>query len=290
MITAPNVPVRVALASAALLAVGGAARAETATVDDHQVYYELHGDLGAGTAPVLLLHGGMMTIDLTFSELIPRLSESRPVIAVEQQGHGHTGDREGPITLESMRADTLRVLDHLGVSGAHVVGFSMGGMLGLELAVKAPERVASLTALSASANLEGMLPEIRAMNADPGFVPSPEVAALMPSEADFAAMQAAFADNPSGPEAFGTVMAKLGQLITGEWGWSDAELGGIQAPVLLALGDRDFVLPEHAVEMAATIPEAWLAILPDTTHMTIMTRTDLILPMIEARIASAEQN
>ena len=282
-------PSRPAALLAALVATGTAAQAETATVDGHAVYYEVHGDLASGETPVLLLHGGMMTIDLTFSELIPRLAEARPVIAVEQQGHGHTGDRNRPITLESMRADTLGVLDNLDVDEVHVVGFSMGGMLGLDLAVHDPERVASLTAISASANLDGMLPEIRAMNTDPSIEPSPDLAELMPSEADFAAMQAAFADNPSGPDAFNTVMAKLGQLITGDWGWSEAELAGIEAPVLILLGDRDFVLPEHAVGMAEAIPEAWLAILPDTTHMTIMTQTDRILPMIEARIASAEQ-
>jgi pimeloyl-ACP methyl ester carboxylesterase len=232
-----------------------------------------------------------MTIDLTFAALIPPLSETRAVIAVEQQGHGRTGDRETPITLESMRADTLGVLDHLGVDRVHVVGFSMGGMLGLDLAVHAPERVASLTAISASQNVDAMLPEIKAMNVDPAYQPSPEVAALMPSEDDFAAMHAAFAENnPSGPEAFGTVMEKLQALITGDWGWSDDELAGIAAPVLLVAGDRDFMPAEHVASMAATVPGARLAILPDTTHLDIMTRTDLLLPMIEARIPAVEEN
>lgn len=269
----------------------GADHGETATVAGHEVYYEVHGDLSSGETPVLLLHGGMMTIETTFAELIPLLSDMRPVIAVEQQGHGHTGDRDGPITLESMRTDTVGVLDHLGVDTAHVVGFSMGGMLGLELAVKNEDRVASLSAISVSQSVEGMLPEIRRMNEDLGFVPSPEVAALMPTEADFAAMRAAFAaNNPSGPEAFETVMGKLREFITSDWGWSDAELAGISMPVLIVAGDNDFTPPEHAAGMAETIPNAWLAILPDTTHMNIMTRINVLGPMVENRIEAAEAN
>jgi pimeloyl-ACP methyl ester carboxylesterase len=284
--TSPAAPVL-----AALLALAGTAEADTVTVDGHTIYHEVHGDLDAPATPVLLLHGGMMTIDLTFAELIPRLSETCAVIAVEQQGHGRTGDRETPISLASMRADTLGVLDHLGVERVHVVGFSMGGMLGLDLAVYAPERVASLTAISASQNFDAMLPEIRQMNVDPAYRPSPEVAALMPSEDDFAARHAAFSENnPSGPDAFGTVMEKLQAFITGDWGWSDEELAGIAAPVLLVAGDRDFMPAEHVAAMAATIPDARLAILPDTTHLDIMTRTDLLLPMIAARIDAPGQD
>lgn len=264
------------------------AHAEYATVDGHDIYYEAHGDPASGRTPVLLLHGGMTTIEISFSALLPRLAAKHPVIAIEQQGHGHTADREGPVTLASMRRDTLGVLDHLGVEKAHVVGFSLGGMLGLELAVNAPDRVASLTALSASANVDGMIPEIVKMNRDPEYRPSPEVAKILPTEADFEEMQAGFADNPSGPEGFQVMMGKLGRLIIGDWGWSDQQLSEIEAPVLIAIGDRDFTLPRHAVHMAETIPNARLAILPDTTHMAIVEQPELIVPMVEDLIASAE--
>lgn len=272
----------------AVLALAAPVRADLTTVDGHEIYYETHGDPVSGRTPVLLLHGGMNTIDMNFSDFIPRLAEERLVIAVEQQGHGHTADRDAPVTLSSMRRDTLGVLDHLEVEKAHVVGFSMGGMLGLELAVNAPDRVASLSALSASANEKGMLPEIVQMNRDPDFQPSPEVAEILPTQEDFEAMQAGFADNPSGAENFQVMMGKLGRLITSGWGWSDSQLAGIDAPVLIAIGDRDFILPDHAVHLSQTIPGARLAILPNTTHMTITKQTELILPMIEDLIVSAE--
>lgn len=288
-----NHPARLVLAWLALgllaVALAAPARAEFTTVDGHDIYYETHGNLSSGRTPVLLLHGGMNTIEMNFSGLIPRLAANHPVIAIEQQGHGHTADRDAPVTLASMRRDTLGVLDDLGVEKAHVIGFSMGGMLGLELAVNARDRVASLSALSASANVQGMIPEIVKMNRDPEFRPSPEVAEILPTQEDFERMQAGFADNPSGPENFEVMMGKLGRLITSDWGWSDQQLSETDAPVLIAIGDRDFIRPEHAVHMAQTIPNARLAILPDTTHMTITKRPDLLLPMIEGLIASAER-
>lgn len=262
--------------------------ADVTAVDGHEIYYETHGGPVAGRTPVLLLHGGMNTIEMNFSDLIPRLAANHPVIAVEQQGHGHTADRDAPVTLATMRRDTLEVLDDLGVEQVHVVGFSMGGMLGLELAVNAPDRVPSLSALSASANVNGMIPEIVQMNRNPDFQPSPEVAAILPTPDDFEAMQAGFAENPSGPENFEVMMGKLGNLMISGWGWSDAQLAEIDAPVLIAIGDRDFVLPEHSVHMSKTIPNARLAILPDTTHMTITNQIELILPMIEDLMASTE--
>lgn len=270
-----------ALATALLTA--APAVADTVSVDGHDVWYEVRGTLSADDPPILLLHGGMMSADLTWGKLLPDLSRGRAVILVEQQGHGHTPDHDGPTTLAGMRADTLGVLDALHVQRAHVVGFSMGGMLGLELAVNAPERVATLTAISASQNGDGMLPEIVQMNRDPSHVPSPEVMALLPTEADMKAMQAGMAGNPSGPQVFGVTMGKLGALLTGPWGWTDAQLAGIKPPVQLLIGDRDFIRPDHAMHMAATIPDAWLGILPDSTHLTIL--ADPALPgMIRHRI------
>lgn len=181
----------------------------------------------------------------------------------------------------------MAVLDALNVDRVHVVGFSMGGMLALELGVHAPERIATLTAISATQNLEGMHPDIVAMNRDPSHKPAPEIAALMPTEQDFAEMQAGFADNPSGPDQFERTFSQLSTFITSDWGWSDEELASITAPTLLALGDTDFAPVEHAAGMAKLIRDAQLAVLPDTTHLTITRRPEWLVPMIEQRILSS---
>ncbi|WBU60310.1 alpha/beta fold hydrolase [Paracoccus albus] len=266
------------------------AGAETVTVEGHDVYYEVHGEISADQPPILLLHGGAMNITSTFAGMIPTLSEDRAVIGVEQQGHGHTPVHDGEFTLETMRTDTLAVLDELGVEQAHVIGFSMGGMLGLELAVNAPDRVASLTAISASQNGEGMLPDLVQMNRDPTHQPSPEVAALMPSEAEFAQMAAQVAEmNPGGAEAFEQMMAKTSALIASDWGWTDEELAAIPLPVQILLGDNDFVTLDHALHMKDTIPDAWLAVLPHTEHMNIMSRPELPI-LLQRRIEAAEES
>lgn len=243
----------------------------TLQVAGHETYYEQHGDLTPGISPILLLHGGSMHIGSTFGRVIPALAAQHPLIGVEQQGHGHTPINDQPISLTTMRADTLAVLDALNVPRAHVVGFSAGGMLGLDLAVNAPERVASLTAISASQNFDGFLPDLARMQREPGFQPPPEIARLMPSPEEFAQMQADVARlNPGGTDAADQLFQKMGNFITGDWGWSDADLAGIAAPVQLLLGDTDFIRLDHALHMAATIPGAWLGILPDTTHRSIM--------------------
>lgn len=274
--------------AAALIAPPLEALSETAKLDGHDVWYEVHGDLSSEHPPVLLLHGGMMNTDLAWTDLIPTLSKDRPVIGIDQQGHGHTADHKGPITLAKMRADTIGVLDELQVDRVHVIGFSLGGMLGLELAVNAPERVASLTAISASQNKEDMLPELVELNRNPNHTPSPELVPLLPSPQDFMAMRRSFEEqNPGGSGAMEALMEKLNALLASDWGWSDEELAAISMPVMIALGDRDFIRPTHAAHMQETIPNAWLTVLPDTTHMTILDSPALPAMLIR-RMESAE--
>lgn len=271
---------------AAALTLSVPAAAETVTTGGQQVSYRLTGDLAAET-PMLVLHGGMMNADTTFGPMIDRLTANRAVIGVDQQGHGRTPLNDQPITLDTMRADTLAVLDALHVGRAHVVGFSMGGMLALDLAVHAPDRVASVTAISASQNPGGFLPDIIRMNREPGFVPPPDIAAMLPQPDDFAGMAKGFEGNPSGPDTMQQTMDKMTRFIGGDWGWTDAQLAAIAAPAQIVIGDHDFIRPQHAVDLAARIPGAWLAILPGTTHMNILARPELP-GLILNRIATAE--
>lgn len=257
-----------------------------ATSGDLDIYYEVHGDLGADATPFLVLHGGMGSIKGDFGDLLPILDDRGPVIGIEQQGHGHTGGRDAAVSLASMRADTLAVLDALEVDRVHVVGFSMGGMLALELGVAAPDRIETLTAISVSQNVDGMHPAIAEMNRNPDSAPSPEALELIPTEEDFAEMQAAFADNPDGPEQFQRTFRQLQSFMVSGWGWRDEELASIDVPTLFVLGDTDFMRVDHAARMAELVG-AQLAVLPDTTHLSIMSRADWLAPLIENRLATA---
>ncbi|GGG69302.1 hypothetical protein GCM10011415_15840 [Salipiger pallidus] len=249
---------------------------------DLGIHDQVHGDLGSGMVPFLVLYGGMGSIEGDFGAHLPSLAARRPVIGVEQR----TGGRDTLVTLAAMRADTLSVLDALDVGRAHAVGFSMGGMLALDLALSASERLATLTVISVSQNLDGMHPAIAKMNRNPTTAPSADALKLLPSEEDLARMQAGFSDNPDGPEQFGRTFAQLQAFIVSDWGWSDQELAALAVPTLLALGDSDFTPVEHGAHIAA-ITEAQLAVLPDATHLSITCRSDCLLPLIFLRITTA---
>jgi pimeloyl-ACP methyl ester carboxylesterase len=299
---------RLTLGGGALLAVGlaGQHRGWTmatdsgsgyATIDGLRVYYEWHGGTPDGgrilprkagegaRVPIVLLHGGALTIETAFPpDLIPRFARSRPVIAIEQQGHGHTGDRPGPMTIDRMVEDTAGVLAHLGVRQADLCGHSLGGMIATGLAIRHPDVVRSLTTLAAPYQLEGFLPELVRIQRDPTLTPAPSLVPLLPTEADFAAWRASFERSAPDPTAYDAILAKLNTMLATWPGWTEAELRTIRAPALIAIGDNDYVRIEHAAEMARLIPDARLAVLPGTTHLGIVKRGAWLEPMIEARL------
>jgi pimeloyl-ACP methyl ester carboxylesterase len=255
------------------------------TLDGLPVYYELHGGPPHGAAvPVVLLHGGAMTIETAFAGVIPRFAATRPVIAIELQGHGHTGDRPGPMSLERMCDDVAGVLAQLGVARADLFGLSLGGMAATGVAIRHPDRVRALVPLGAGFTLDGMRPEILALQRGEAAEPDPAIVPLLPTEAEFAAWRASFARSAPDPAAFDAILARLNAMLTGWRGWTAAELGAIRAATLIVVGDNDFIRVDHAAAMKASIPGAALAVLPQTEHMTLLGRLDWILPMMGARL------
>jgi pimeloyl-ACP methyl ester carboxylesterase len=107
-----------------------------APVNGLQLYYEIHGR----GKPLVLLHGGVQTIDLSFGPLLEPLAAGRQVIAVELQGHGHTADTGRPMTIEALAGDVVALLDQLGIAEADLLGFSLGGLVACAVAVGAPGR------------------------------------------------------------------------------------------------------------------------------------------------------
>ena len=118
-----------------------------APVNGLQLYYEIRGS----GRPLVLLHGGLMTIDLNFGPLLEPLATSRQVIAVELQGHGHTADTSRPMTIEALASDVVALLDQLGIAEADLFGFSLGGLVAYAVALGAPSRVGKLIVASADA-------------------------------------------------------------------------------------------------------------------------------------------
>ena len=233
-----------------------------------------HEEQGEGS-PLILLHGGMLSIDLNFADLIPELATRHRVIGVELQGHGRTGDIDREITPAALASDIVGLLDHLGIDRAHVLGHSMGGAVALELAVSYPDRVRSVVPISASVRMEGMHSDLL----DPT---KHATSTRMPTADDFAAMQSTYQRLSPHPEHFNEFLASLSKANSDLQGWSDEQLAAITAPALLVIGDRDFTTVEHGALMLELIPGSQLAVLPGTTHMQATRRTDLLVPMLTA--------
>jgi pimeloyl-ACP methyl ester carboxylesterase len=249
----------------------GLAPHDTGYVDVNGVhmYVEQYGD----GSPLVLLHGGLMTIDLNFASLIPTLAARHRVIGLELQGHGRTADTGRPITPAALASDVVGALDHLGIDRTHVFGHSMGAAAALELAVNHGDRVRRIVAASASVRPDGMHEDLT----DPAKTAT---STRLPTPDDFRDFTEAYARLSPHPEHFDDFLATLSASNADLQGWSDEQLAGITAPTLLVQGDRDFTTVEHAALMLELIPGSELAVLPGTTHMQVTRRADLLLPML----------
>ncbi|HEU4329695.1 MAG TPA: alpha/beta hydrolase [Lapillicoccus sp.] len=241
-----------------------------ADVNGLHLYYETYGS----GAPLVLLHGGMLTIDLNFATLIPTLAQTHTVIGVEMQGHGRTANIDRPITFANLAADVVALLDHLSIEKAAVLGHSMGGGVALELAMSHPDRVSAIVPISASVSKDGMHPDL----SDPSTF---ETSPIMPTAQDFADFKAAYERLSPHPDQFDEFLMTLGSMDQDFEGWTDEQLAGITCPVLIVQGDTDFTLIAHAGVMLAKIPGSALAVIPATTHMQVTRRDTILLPILE---------
>jgi pimeloyl-ACP methyl ester carboxylesterase len=244
-----------------------------ASVNGLRLYYEIHG----GGRPLVLLHGGLHTIGLTFAPLIGPLAATRQVIAVELQGHGRTADTARPMTIGALASDVLALLDQLGVAETDLFGFSLGGLVACEIAFRAPGRVGRLIAASA----------------DPCRPPGRESAPLSddraPTPADFQEMHDEYDKTAPDPAHFSEFAARLAAMVHEVPGWTAAQLATLTNPTLLIFGDRDFSPLPDAVELYGLLPDAQLAVLPGTTHTGVPRRPAellaLITPFLDGRPA-----
>ena len=239
------------------------------------MYYEVHG---AGD-PLVVLPGAYMTVEL-MGDLVPALADSRQVIAVELQGHGHTGDIDRPFSYEHFADDIAASLGHVGVERADVYGYSLGGGVALQLGLRHPGHVGKLAIASASYSSDGLYPEVTA-----------GIANITPELFDGTPWREAYDRTAPDPSGFPALVEKLKQLDLTPFDWPIDELA---APVLILIGDSDGTRLEHAVEMfrrlgggvfgdlAPELPASQLAILPGTTHVGMLERAAWISPMVTA--------
>jgi pimeloyl-ACP methyl ester carboxylesterase len=241
-----------------------------APVNGLRLYYEIHGQPSAERTPLILLHGGGDTIKTSFGAILPELARTRQVVAFEQQGYGHTADiADRPFSFEQSADDTAALVDYLHIRHADLFGFSNGGTIALQVALRHPQLVRKLVVASGFFSHDG---------ADPAFWNGFASATLdvMPSE-----LRDAYLEVAPHPEDLQSMFDKAVQRMRTFKDIPEDKIRSISAPTLVVCGDADVMRPEHALEEFRLLPHAQLAILPGTDHMKVTARTSWLVPMIE---------
>lgn len=223
-------------------------------------YYEVSGT----GDPLILLHGGMCTAE-TFDGQTPALAQRHRVYVPERRGHGRTPDVDGPITYETMARDTIAFMEAAGAGPAHLVGWSDGAVVGAIVALERPDLVRRLVLIGQYLSIDGASPEVKTM------VDSFTIDTFPPF-----LRQLYEAVSPDGPEHFRVVFEKLLPVWTGDPGITLDDVAAMQAPTLVALGDRDLPTIEYAAALARAIPNGQLAVAPGATHALPMERPELL--------------
>ena len=244
-----------------------------APVNGIKVYYEVYGE----GRPIILIHGAFFTIDMNWSQLIPELSKTRKVIAVELQGHGHTQYSDRKLSFPTLASDVAGVMDHLKIDSADVAGFSMGGSVAYELAIQSPKRVRKLVIISSTYKSSGWTPEVN--NAFKAL--KPEFFAATPIKTAYDAV----APDKTKWTSFIEQMIAFAQT---PFDLGDSNISKISAPVLIISGDNDGL---DKIELAKTykllgggvaadmgpMPKSQLAIVPSQGHVSLVMQTTTIL-------------
>ena len=253
-------------------------------VNGLDMYYEIHG----GGSPLALMHGAMGTIDSCFADLLPALAATRQVVAIELQGHGHTADVDRPLSYQQMAADAAALLEALGIGMADLVGYSMGGAVALELAMRHPRLVRRVVyAGGTSYRRDGLYPEM---------LEEPDSAA---DDLTGSVWHEAYVRVAPDPGRWPDLVAKNVELDRTFAGWPDEDIQALTAPALLIIGDSDIVRPEHTMKMfrllgggvigdIAGLPASQLAVLPGTSHVGLLDRVGWLQSMILEFLGSPE--
>jgi pimeloyl-ACP methyl ester carboxylesterase len=247
-----------------------------APVNGLNMYYEVHGS----GDPVVLLHGSFMTITNNWTGWIGELSKTRTVIAVEMQGHGRTADIRRDFSYENLADDVAALLDYLKVPSADLIGYSMGGGVAMQCAIRHPQKVRKVVSISAVFRHDGWVKE--ALDMFPQL--TSETFKGSPIETEYKKL------SPT-PDEFPTFVKRVIAMDLKPYDFGADKLKATKAPMFFIHGDADGVRLEHISEMFRLKGDeifgdmrprspSRLAILPNTTHITLMERMPVIVPMV----------
>ena len=219
-------------------------------INDITMYYEEYGK----GEPLILLNGGL-TNTTAWAKQIPAFSQRYHVIALDSRGQGRTTDSEAPITYELMAEDTLQLMDHIGIDAALIVGWSDGGIIGIEMAIHHPNRVRALVAYGANTTPEGV------KESDSIFLGYSSGDVLLRW------LSNQYHSTSPQPVHLPSIVEKIRKMWLTEPHITAEELATIKAPTLIIQGQKDAVVSTvHAKAIAEAIPHATFVLLPNAGH------------------------
>ena len=244
-----------------------------APVNGIRVYYEVYGE----GRPVVLLHGAFYTIEMNWGQLIPELSKTRKVIAIEMQGHGHTPFSDRKLSIATLASDVEGVMDYLKIDSADVVGYSMGGSVAYQFAVQSPKRLRKLVIISSTYKSSGWLPIVNGAFKD-----------FKPEFFDNTPLKTAYDAVAPDTTKWRKFLMQMFAFAKEPFNVGDSNIVKIAAPVLIISGDNDGL---DKVELAKTyqllrggiaadmapMPTSHLAVVPSQSHVSVMMQTKTIL-------------
>jgi len=253
-----------------------------AAVNGSKVYYEMYG---AGD-PIVLLHGAYMTINSNWSELIPVLSKTRKVIALELDGHGHTPLSQRPYSYQTLASDVAAVLKHLKIDSADILGFSYGGTVAYQFAIEHPAMTKKLIIISSTYKSEGWLDIMYSM-----------LAGIKPDAFDNTPIRSEYNKVAPDTSNWHKFIATMLKFSAEKFNLGDDKIKNIKAPVLLIMGDNDgtdkkvlaetySLLGGNVFGDVVGIPKSQLAILPAKGHGTLIMDTQAIAALVGSFLAT----
>ena len=250
------------------------------------LYYEVHGELATPAPPLLVIPGAFMAVD-AITAWTTAFARKRTVIAFDQQGHGRTPDTARAMSYAQFADDAAALLRALEVPRTDVMGYSQGGGVALQLAIRHPSLVSKLVSMSATFRKDGWYPSV--FEALDGLTADAFAGTLVERD---------FLQHTPDAEAFAAYVAKMKVLNIDDQDVSDAQMRGIVAKTMVIIGDADGVKPEHGLEMfqlrgggdeeaAASgtlqdVPAARLVVLPAMSHVGISGESELLVPLVNA--------
>jgi pimeloyl-ACP methyl ester carboxylesterase len=228
-----------------------------APVNGVRIYY---AEFGRGD-PVILLHGGLGNIE-QFGNQIPALETHYKVIAVDSRGHGRSTRSAAPFSYHLMADDVLGVMDHLRITKAAIIGWSDGGIIGLDLAIYHPNRLTKLVAIAANYSVSGL------RNSKTKSETLTEYYTLVRSD---------YERLSSTPKQYDNFLAAMRAMWRSQPEYTLTQLSSIQVPTLIVDGEYDEIVQrEHTEELAHLIPGGRLVIVPESSHFVMFQRPNAL--------------